>query len=141
MLVTLTGIITLVRPVQRWKRPSIIQSAPSEIVTFVSPVQSLKADSCAYVAAGITTLVSPVQPSNVQALIVSTLSGIVMLVSAIHPENALYPMYIKPSGNVTPFKVFLRRQKASATLLVPSRKTIVPSAGKSPLYVYATFPA
>ena len=84
MLVTLLGIVTLVRLVQAENASSPMLMTPLEIVTLVRLVQSSNAQSPILVTpSGIVMLASPAQKSNAWIPMFVTLSGIVMLVQAI----------------------------------------------------------
>ena len=72
MLVTLPGIVTLVRP---------LQPANADLPMLVTPF-------------GIVTLVSPRQPENAQSPMIVTLSGIVTLVSPLQFSNTPAPMHV-----------------------------------------------
>jgi len=79
MLVTLFGIVTLVRPLQP------LNAEDPMLVTLF----------------GIVTLVSPLQPENAEESMLVTLSGIVTLVSPLRPVNAKTPMLVTPFGIAT----------------------------------------
>ena len=126
MLVTLSGIITLVRFVQpenadppiprtpvRFKLPeseSIYPTAQLSTnftpgIVAVSKREALQPenaeDPMLVTLSGIAMLVSPLQPENAQSPMLVTLPGIVTLVSPLQPENALAPMFVTLSGIVT----------------------------------------
>ena len=82
MLVTLSGIITLVSPVQRAK-------AYSPMLVTLLP---------------IVTLESPVQPKNASSPMLVTLSGIVMLVRKTQFLNCETPILVVPYGTI--YEVF-----------------------------------
>ena len=75
MLVTLSGIVMLVRALHPEKAPPPMLVTPS----------------------GIVMLVRPVQPEKAQSPMLVTLSGIVMLVIALQPEKALFAINLVPS--------------------------------------------
>ena len=102
MLVTLSGIVTLVSPLQSSNAKSLILVTLFGIVTLVSPLQPSNAEDPMLVTlSGIVTLVSPLQPENAPSPILVTLSGIVTLVSPLQPENASAPMLVTLAGIVT----------------------------------------
>ena len=89
MLVTLSGMVMLVKPVQPEKAQSPMLVTLLPIVTLVNLVQPEKALSPMLVTlTGIVTLVNPVQPEKVSLPMLVTLSEMVMLVNPVQPEKA-----------------------------------------------------
>ena len=86
MLSTLSGIVTLVRPLQPENTEDPMLVTPSEITTFViARYDDWKTDDNLLVQTycGIVTLVNLLQPENAEDPILSTLSGIVTLASSL----------------------------------------------------------
>ena len=118
MLVTLSGITILVKPVQPENAELPMLVTPSPIVTLVKPVQPENALYPMLVTlSGIVTLVKPVQSSNAELPMLSppfiitscklfcgissmAIVGIVAFVM-LQPENAELPMLVTPSPIVT----------------------------------------
>ena len=81
ILVTLPGMVTLLRPEQYWKAPPLMSVIPLSIVNTLSVVQLKKAHSPILLTLpGITTLLKYEQPLNASVPILSTLFGIETLV-------------------------------------------------------------
>ena len=97
MLITLSGTVMLVSPVQPLNAAISISVTLSGMVMLVSPVQSRKAESPMIVTlSGIVMLVSPVQPRKAEEPMLVTLSGIIMLVSPVQPEKAESFIFVPP---------------------------------------------
>jgi hypothetical protein len=93
MLVTLLGIVRLVRPLQPMNAPSPMLVTPLEIVRLVRPVHPSNAPLPMLVTPlGIVRLVRPLQPMNALSPMLVTLLGIVRLVRSLQHENARLPM-------------------------------------------------
>ena len=94
MLVTLSGIVMLVRLVQRPNAPLPIEVTPSGIVILFRLVQLEKVAGPILVRpSGISTLVRPLQPTKVPLVEVTPL-GIVMLVRLSQRRKAFSPMLV-----------------------------------------------
>ena len=99
MLVTLSGIVTDVRPVQPEKAAYPTLVTLSGIVTDVRPVQPEKALFPILVTlSGIVTDVRPEQPEKAAYPTLVTLSGIVTDVRPEQPEKADFPTLVTLSG-------------------------------------------
>ena len=107
MLVTLLPIVTLVSPVQCANVPFLMIVTLSGIVTVFSPVHSSKAAVPMLVTLfGTVTLVRPAQLENALLPMLVTLSGIVTLVISVHLKNAQLPILVTPSWIETDFTRF-----------------------------------
>ena len=122
ILVTLLGIVILVRLVQFLKAPSPILVTPSGIVILVRLVQPLKALFPMLVTLSpIVTLVRLVQPSKALKMM-STPLPIMMLVRLVQPLKAFSPISVTLSGIVMLVRL-LQNMKAPLPILV----TVLPS--------------
>ena len=95
MVVTLSGIVMLVRLLQRAK-------AQLPMVVTLS---------------GIVMLVRLLQPAKAETPMLVTQSGIVMLVRLMQEEKAITPILVTPSGIVMPVRL-VHNEKAALPMLV-----------------------
>ena len=99
MLVTLDGIVTLVRPLQPSNALSPILVTPDRIVTLVKPLQPSNALPPMLVTLdGIVTLVRPLQPLNASLPMSVTLFGIFAETMSGQSWNAPAGIRVTPSG-------------------------------------------
>ena len=163
MLVTLSGIVMFVSPVQSRKaydgmiftlspiftvarleqpsniglycEPALVHAVAFQL-TVVSPVQPRKAPKSMLVTlSGIVMLVSPVQPKKAPPPMLVTLSGIVMLVSPVQSEKAEPPMLVTLSGIVMLVSPVQSRKAPPPMPNVPSFNTIEVLLDIVPLYL------
>ena len=121
MLVTLSGIVRVVKPSQRENAFSPILVTLSGIVRVVKLWQLLNALLLIFVTLfGIVMLVRPVQWENAELLIFVTLSGIVIPVKPEQRENASSPMLVTLSGIVIPVKPVQPENAERPILVTPS---------------------
>ena len=95
MLVTESGIVTLVSPLQPSNAyfPTLVTLLG--IIMLVKPLQPSNAEFPMLVTPlPIVTLVKPLQSLNAESPMLVTLSGIVTLVKPLQPRNALNPMLV-----------------------------------------------
>ena len=103
ILVTLSGIVMLVKPVQFWNEllrillPLVRITVFNEDGTLLDPPNI---EVNVWLTDGIVMLVKLVQPKNAIPPIYVTLSGIVMLVKPAQASNALSPICVTLSGIV-----------------------------------------
>ena len=155
MLVTLSGILILVRLLQPWKACPSMLVTPSPIVMLVRLLQNMKVSRSMLVTlSGIVILFRPTQPEKALSPMLVTLSGIVMpvrrlhawkadppilmtlfgrvmLLSLLQPLKARKPILVTPSGIVMLVKLW-HLKKASPSMLVTGLPLMVTGMTSSP---------
>ena len=138
MLITLSGIVTLVRLLHSSNADFPMLVTLSGIVTLVRLVHHLNAPfSMLVTLSGIVTLLRLVHLQNASSPILATLSGIVTLLSLVHHLNAPFSMLVTLSGIVTLVRLSHPRNASSPILVTLSGIKAGPS---NPLYLFSTPP-
>ena len=118
MLVTLSGMVMLVKEVQYSNAESPMLVTLSGMVMLVKASQERNALSPMLVTlSGMVMLVKEVQYSNALSPMLVTPSGMVTLVKAVQPENALLQMTITELGIVISSKILESNEPTSVTAL------------------------
>ena len=106
MLVTPSGMLILVKPVQSRNAESPMFVTPSGIVTFPEQVvPSIKIPFTITSGFSFCLLVNQGVPENARFPMLVTLLGISMLVKLLHQENAFSPMHVTLPGIVMSVKL------------------------------------
>ena len=105
IVVTVDGIVKLVKPVQALKDCLPIVNNPFGNVTDVKPLQEYNTLSLSVVTPlGMTILASALQFEKAEEPIEVTVDGIVILLSDWHPSNKEAVIVVIPSGKFTDSK-------------------------------------
>ena len=139
MLVTPSGIVTLVSPLHQENAEFPMLVTPMPIVTLVSPLHQENAYSPMFVTLlGIVTLVRPLHSKNAQSPMLVTLSGIVIFVIFAQFLKAEVLICVIESGiviaplNSVPLRytdclLGISTELCSQSVIVPAKLTITAS--------------
>ena len=141
MLVTLSGIVTLVSPLQPENAESPMPRIPvkSRLPESVSVKPTTQPSTSFTPGMVVVSYKEELQPENAPYAILVTLSGIVTLVSLLQPENAESPMFFTLFGIVTLVRPFHLENTPFPMFLAPlgiakSPATNIPLRNKSFAY-------